>query len=466
MSFGSQAGAPRALALFDSASAMLQALARSLQGRDFRRLGMPWPVEPLALALNALPTTARTRIYALSGAREGISPHRLDSVDAGELYAWAAAQYPHRRYPAVAIGSSNGAAIHLFAALAIPWLPQTLLVLVRRDGIDVDEPKRDLEWVRQTAETLLANNRDIELHHMHDPNQDRLMIRHVAYLRIKRLSLGEAYEHFLLRSLAPGGTILLVECTKRWPTLEVGDRHLFQMGAVGGATPDEYLRGGPRVEEFLRREGSRRRRWDYPEPDGERPEAEWGFQDSLASDVVRFAGRNGFVVKRMVFEHPEDLSPPVADSHRSWYRRLGWDADRLFGSSFMFVDPHVALRSGYVPFWSSFSVEPSAESVERYLKESRPYDEVLMTLFPHGVESIGFAGIDRWRDVLRLSRRRGVLIGVRPDLFPRDFAAFVRFQRSLMRRPYRPRPDPLPLPAWEDHLASEGDRYGVRMETA
>src|SRR5439155_1277382 len=84
------------------------------------------------------------------------------------------------------IGSSNGAATHLFAALRIPWLPQTVLTLVRRGGIDVDEPKRDLAWARAPARDLLAGNPDIDLHHMHDPNQDRLMLRHVAYFRIKR----------------------------------------------------------------------------------------------------------------------------------------------------------------------------------------------------------------------------------------------------------------------------------------
>jgi hypothetical protein len=62
-----------------------------------------------------------------------------------------------------------------------------------------------------------------------------------------------------------------------WPTTWIAERHAFQHGALGGATPDEYLRGSPRVEAYLRRYRVSRRRWDSPLPDGSSPEAEWGF---------------------------------------------------------------------------------------------------------------------------------------------------------------------------------------------
>jgi len=53
----------------------------------------------------------------------------------------------------------------------------------------------------------------------------------------------------------------------------VGERYYFQMGAVGGATPEEYLNGSRRVADYLRRYGSDRRRWDAPEPTVAMPEA-------------------------------------------------------------------------------------------------------------------------------------------------------------------------------------------------
>ena len=54
-----------------------------------------------------------------------------------------ARQYPRRQYPAVVVGSANGAAVHLWAALGIPWLPQTFLVPIARSGVHPDDPARN-----------------------------------------------------------------------------------------------------------------------------------------------------------------------------------------------------------------------------------------------------------------------------------------------------------------------------------
>src|SRR5207245_1384697 len=77
---------------------------------------------------------------------------------------------------------------------------------------------------------------------------------------------------FIRRWLAPGGTLFLVECGLKWPTTGLGDRHVFQFGALGGAEPQEYHEGGERVAEYLARYRSHRRRWEPPAPDAQRPE--------------------------------------------------------------------------------------------------------------------------------------------------------------------------------------------------
>ncbi|HEX2237037.1 MAG TPA: hypothetical protein VHJ19_01455 [Gammaproteobacteria bacterium] len=79
------------------------------------------------------------------------------------------------------IGSSNGALVHLCAALGIPWLPQTFLVPVARLNVRPDEPNAGAAWAEQPAPTFLARNPKVQLHHMHDPNQDHLMIQRPAY---------------------------------------------------------------------------------------------------------------------------------------------------------------------------------------------------------------------------------------------------------------------------------------------
>lgn len=453
----------RAIANFDSTTGMLRALMRYLRGHDFPSLGLETPAAAAAPLVNALPERLREQLYIWSGWREAIPPERLREVDAEAIAGWMAAQYPRRRYQAALVGSASGAAVHLGAALGAPWLPQTFLVPVRRSGVHPDEPRAGMEWGATAAPALLARNPELQLHHMHDPSQDRLMIQRMTYFRVKRLRLGDAFERFLRERLAPGATIFLLECGLTWPTTRVGERHLFQFGALGGASPDEFHGGSSRVEEYLARYGSRRRRWDPPEPDGERPEAEWGFEPALRADVERLARERGYRVRRVVFGEPQDLSPFVAELYRFWYERRGLPANRLLVESFIVLEPFWTLRSGFVPYWTTFPVEPAADALERYLVEAAPYDEIRVMLFSHGTDSIGLAPIQRWRAVFGRARLTGGFVGVDERKFPRDFATFVRYHKELKRLGGRyPLPEPLSLAELDRFLVEAADRHPVR----
>jgi hypothetical protein len=456
------------VANFDSEAAMLRALGNYLRGEDFPMIGtMPRSVEPLMKALvalvNVLPGRVREEVYTWSGRSEAVPSKKLDQVRAEDVSRWVVSHYPRRRYPAAVIGSSNGALVHLYCALGIPWLPQTFLVPVRRSGVHPDEPVDELQWGREPARVLLAANPELQLHHMFDPNQDRLMARRMSYFRVKRLRLGKTYERFLEGTLAEGATLFVAECALKWPTTRVGERHVFQFGALGGASPGEYLRGSERVEDYLARYGSHRRRWDPPEPDGERPEAEWGFEAILREDVERFAREKGYRVRRIHFEEPEDLSPLVAELHRWWYAERGLPTNQLLVESFILMEPWWALHTGSVPFWMVFNTEPSADRLERYLEGTDPYDHIHLMLFSHGVDSVGLAPIERWRSVLRRARKHGDFVGVDERKFPRDFATFVRYHTDLRKLPTRyPMPGPLALSRLDEFLRWAGDRYLVR----
>jgi hypothetical protein len=76
-----------------------------------------------------------------SGA-EGRPEAQIAELDADAVARTVAAVYSRRRYPAVVVGSSNGALTHLCAALGVPWLPQMLLLPVRQRGLSPDDPQR------------------------------------------------------------------------------------------------------------------------------------------------------------------------------------------------------------------------------------------------------------------------------------------------------------------------------------
>jgi hypothetical protein len=459
---------PREVAGFDSASAMVVALARFLHGRDTPPLGKPAfrALAPAAALAARLPATTRQWIYSAFSGAEGRPEQDIAGLEMETVSAAIAGLYPRRRYPAVVIGSSSGGLTHLCAALGIPWLPQTVLLPVRQRGIPPDDPARAAPAFDRTARALLDRNPDVVLHHMHDPNQDRLTLRRVAYFRVKRTRLGHAYERFLADVLEPGGTILVAECGQRWPTTPMGERHVFQFGAVGGMTPSEYRDGSPRVAAYLRRCGAPVSRWEAPAAVSDSPEAEWGFEPDLRDDIDAYARRRGYRTVLLTFDGPDDLSPAVAELYRWWYRRRGLPAGRLLVESFILLDPWWTLRTGAVPYWSFFPVQPSIEALHRYLDGADPYDFLHLSLFCHGVHSVGMATADQWRGLLRRASLAGTFAGVAPSRYPSDLGTFFSFQVALRAIPDRfPLPDPMPLAAVEEFLHDATARHPrVRLD--
>ena len=381
----------RVVAGFDSATAMLRELSSQLNGERVPRPGERPGASQDALAAaaagaNHLPRAVKERIYALSGWTEAVQRRQVGRIHADRLAEWVVGHYPKQQSDVAFVGSSNGALTHLAAALRAPWLPQTLLLPVRRHGVPPEDASEDLRRMRSTGEELLRANPDWALHHMHDPNQDRLMVAGMCYFRTKWLRLPPAYVRHLRDVLRPGGTLVVSDCAMRWPTTHVSERYTFQHGGFGGATLDELRHGSERVREFLRSYGSDYTRFVAPEPDGESPEAEWGFEPRLMEDLRHVADREGWNLVRLCHDEPESLSAPVADLHRAWYRQNGLPTGRLLVESFMLLDTYGALRTGSVPFWTVFNKEPSLRALECYLDAREPFDEIRMALFSHGVE--------------------------------------------------------------------------------
>lgn len=125
-----------------------------------------------------------------------------------------------------------------------------------------------------------------------------------------------------------------------------------------------------------------RRRWEPPPPDGDRPEAEWGFEPQLRDDVEQFARRHRFRIRWIVFEQPEQASPLVADMYQWWNQQRGVVGKRLLIESFYRNGPYRVVRTGWVPFWMVFNKQPSAEALESYLDSRDTFERIHMMLLP------------------------------------------------------------------------------------
>ncbi|HWD58501.1 MAG TPA: hypothetical protein VG308_09500, partial [Stellaceae bacterium] len=234
---------------------MAQALGRCLHGEEFRSLSGSAPLDLLMRNLDRLPRRPREWFYAIAGVTEAIGPRAARRLDVDAIAAWLAGLYPDRAYPAAFVGSSNGAVVHLAAALGVPFLPQTFLCPVRRLGADPDDAQAGLAAGRGIATALARARPDLAVHQMQDPNQDRLMLQTMSYFRLKHRRLPAPWRDALARWLPRGATLYVVDCRLRWPVTRLCERALFQFGAAGGATLDEYFHGGERVRAHFRRYG-------------------------------------------------------------------------------------------------------------------------------------------------------------------------------------------------------------------
>jgi hypothetical protein len=452
---------PPFVADFDSATGLVRSLGAALSHEPYLRLGRSPLMGRVVHATRALPEAARSAIFARAGAAEAIPPSRLPEVDPEEFCGWVTDQYSRRRAAAVAIGSSNGAVVHLCAAMGIPWLPQTFLVPVRRHA-DPDDCVADAYFASDTSQALLAAQPGLSIHQMHDPNQDRLMVRHIAYFRMKMRALTATYARFLHQVLAPGGTIVIVDNGTRWPVTRRASRHVYQQGAVGGLVPMEYVDGGPRVDRFLAGQGAPTDRWDYPAVTEWAPEAEWGYESALTTDVRAFAARHGYRVARLRIESPDSMGPVVADLYRDWYAATGRPANRLLVETFICTEPGWTLATRTVPLWLTFGTEPALDVFSDYLDEHSDLAEIAITLFAHGVRSAGYAAADRWLHVARRHGATAALADVDAQKWPSDFATLSSYADALHELAARGRyPEPLSVADAASEISRHGPSRGV-----
>jgi hypothetical protein len=455
--------AARYLTDFDSSVNTVRAQARFLHGKDHPAMSMGPSSRRLANLAAKPPDRVRAAIYRVMGFAEGIPLDQVRHLRVDDLDQWAVRQYGEGPFPVVLIGSASGGALHLAAALRAPFLPQTTLSAVRDLATQSDDPVGAMEALAPTTRLIAENNPRVSVYHMHDPAQDRPMLEAMAYMRLKRHRLGRPYERFLEENLAPGATIIQVECTRDWRVHSVGERSYFQFGCLGGLSEDEYHQPGERVARYLEQEHAPVRSWQPPEMTERRPEAEWGWEPELAKDIQAYAERYSHPVRRLVSSEPQEQSPFVADLYRWWYERLGRPTNRLLVESYVQFDPMWTICTGSVPFWLRFNMEPDFEALRDYLEAADPYDYIHLNLFSQGIVSPGVVPAERWEELLvHHAMRQGELIGVDREAYPMDLGSTARYNEAFKSIPSRqPLPRPLDISDLDQFATQAAPRYRV-----
>ena len=87
---------PKGIARFDSAAAMLLALANALHDRPFASPSQSPTLDRLLPSLNRLPTGLREWGYALGGMAEGITLRQAGELDVEGIAEWMVSEYRSR----------------------------------------------------------------------------------------------------------------------------------------------------------------------------------------------------------------------------------------------------------------------------------------------------------------------------------------------------------------------------------
>ena len=402
---------PPAVASFNSGTRVVREVSEALTGTGRSILECyPWGSRTFLSFVSLFPS--KTRISLIEwGMRQSVGrpPEEAARLQVSELPRWCVRQYPadDRQYDAIVIGSPSGAVAHLAALLGAPFLTTLFGLTFRHPTIDAEDHHAYIESARSVVGSILAVNPTdgFELIAHYDPMHDRSLVEVIDFIRVKFTEMPSPYAEYILRHLAPGGRLIVIDCAYTWPQVQWTNRAFLQIGGLGDMSPETYAE-----------------RWPLGQTPISRRESEWGCPDQFAASVVQFAAAHEIDMLRIDFDHPWELSLVAYDAYlacKSVRDRL------LLIDSFNHINPRTNLVVGIPSLWLPFNTIDGMPLVNTALQD-REFDRILFAPLPSFADSPDTASIAPWVDRLSLLGMTE-LLGVRPRLYPADPLAPFRF---------------------------------------
>ena len=401
---------------FDSGTRVVREVAEALTGTGRSILECYPPGSELFLGLVSL-LPERARIAVIDWGMRlslGENPDRAAEVSAEDLADWCVSQYPAHdvRYPAIVIGSPNGAVAHLAALLGAPFLTTSFGLAFRHETIEADDLNAYTDFASAAAAGIVAANpgTDFEVACHYDPIHDRSMVEVVSFLRIKLHEVPPAYEEFIRDTLAPGGKLILVDCGYEWPQIPLGERVFLQIGGLGAVTPEAYLAEQSIGSPLLRRE------------------SEWGCPTPFA-DAVRALGSNhDFTVLEIHFDHPGGYS---ALAYEAYLSCRSVRSEMLLIDTFNHQNPRTNLETGIPALWLPFNTLDALDIIDEALGGT-DLETILLAPLPSFAQADDTTSLETWEETL-LPYGSVEIIGTRAGKFPADPLGPYRLSRDLRR---------------------------------
>ena len=419
----------------DSSAAQTRALAAALRGEHFD----PFDLNLLQRSAMRFYSHAPRELIGLGAALApafiGLPGRIAYKVRTEHMAHDVAGLFPDRKYGTMLLGAPNGGVSHLGAIMDAPFLTSHFLLCFRHPK-HADDVYSCARTGRRLARRILRNNPDVHAVVHFDPLHDRPVVVFITHIRLKLLKMPDAYAAFIRRNLAPGGALVLINCTYPWLQYRLRRDIAFQVGGLGGVADSEFLVGSDAVDAYQREQQSPLRRgWRLKNAQhrlAPAPESEWGAMPEFNAAAARFARENGFRLITLTADHPAAFSRLSFEMHRRASRMDGVEPSYLFADCFSQVDPFVNLSARVLPLWLPYYDTHSMDFAREILDTVPRHTRCLLTMHPSFAEPFDMQPLEQWIRLFTLDRPPR-LMGIDTDRFPLDLTYTYDFVPQLKR---------------------------------
>lgn len=423
----------------DSAVIALMACQSVLSDCHFDPYPQPELARTAAVFLNKLPQQARVKIADYISRTIGHPREDFLKIDPESSARWVTDGYDKPKYPGVILGAPGLSLTFLSGLTGYPYLPQPMLFNARRD-IALDDSRGYVEAGMELCKPFLEKHWDMEATIHYDPVHDRFLIRRLVFVRLKYLSMPQAYVDFLLNRLEPGSPVILLDCRYQWPRAEVSERCFYQLGGLGDVPAMDYLEEPPYLKTYREEWGGKSDSgWmvDYPFAEG--PESEWGSTGNFLDEAFIAASELGHLPVRVVHSHPGELSGKVFRLYLNCATEQ-YRIQDVYIASFTHTEPKFPLTSGKLPLWVPFitrdSLNLACDVLEEWWKitgRTTPDGTAWVSLHPSFCSPPDIIGLDEWESRLSKYFRDVKFPGIDPEKYPADLGSYVMMHPALVK---------------------------------
>ncbi|MEI6291166.1 MAG: hypothetical protein WCP19_12100, partial [Chloroflexota bacterium] len=211
----------------------------------------------------------------------------------------------------------------------------------------------------------------------------------------------------------------------------IGDRSVFQIGGWGDITPEEFLYGSERLQDYARKNHLKHASWklrqsEFPLESG--PESEWGCEPGLSEQIENFCLAEGYQFVNLNLKHPEDISKLSFFTAKKMIEMDGNEPAGTQIECFSQFDCTSSFASSLLPLWLIFNTNDSANYLEKMMVQIPSNKPIFFSPLSTFSLTPDMAPWNRWEEIIK---SEFVNIGTRKSHYPSDPKALLHWSDPL-----------------------------------